>query len=94
MTSPFVLGMNLGEEKFIHAVLYINGMSANIGTNVNLNAILVQISVYIGNSEDYTENTLCEGSPFLSADFDDYYDLYYSQNASSIGLEAWCNLPG
>ena len=57
-----------------------------------------QVNVYVGNSPDWHENTLCPGGPFLDPDLKDYYDLKAEISgwpmSEAYGFEAWCNLEG
>ncbi len=72
------------------------------GTSQKFYWHLQEVSIYIGDSEDYTKNTLCDGSPFLKLYDDESYvgrggtfkydPNIYNENRG--GFEAWCNLHG
>ena len=103
VASEFSIGFDIGVTKYVHAVLFLQASKNNsIGQNDDSelqNSTLTQIYVYVGDSSVYSENTMCDGSPYLDADFDDYADNFAVTNqgvamSPAFGLESWCNLEG
>lgn len=81
--SQYILGIDLGQSYFVHAILVVESM---IDYFSNVENYFSDFDIFIGeDGADFTANTQCPGSPFLPA-------------ATTIdwpfGLEVFCNLPG
>ena len=59
--------------------------------------------LYIGNDQDYNNNQLCSGSPFMTVDPVGSNGWYWDERTESgrspgyvwtFGVEAWCNQEG
>ena len=95
-----MLGYDHGEEKFQHAILFIQDLLSGYPNTPNdladrPNFYTLNWTVYVGNSPIWSENPACPGGPHLNS-FADYFDDSGVANANvpSFGFEEWCNLPG
>ena len=50
--------------------------------------------VHIGDSPVWSENPVCPGGPFLSSDYDDFYNEVAKADVSAYGFTVWCNMLG
>ena len=70
-------------------------------SNSDKMSYLQNVSIYIGDDPDnYENNQLCDGSPFLKIDDENNYSVDLDTNNSgnekpwNYAVEAWCNLEG
>ena len=82
--TEYAIGVDLGETKFVHATLFVNDIRGQYVGNFDDDELLLyylsQVYVYVGDSETYSENTVCPGGPYLDENLDDYYDEYADVN--------------
>ena len=104
----FILGLKFRQTQFIHAIVLAQDMFDTWFTEaVDETNLFQNYSIYIGDSSDYTRNSLCVGSPFQSftSSRSYHYSAYADQNDLDpygkgrgkvwpFGAEHWCNLEG
>ena len=56
--------------------------------------LMRSIEIYIGNEPNWYDNPKCDGGPYLSDNFEDYFDPLLNKMVPSYGFEAFCNMPG
>ena len=98
----FVLGIDLGQPSFVHAVLAVQALdyAGNHGRNNQSDhkSQLLNVEIHIGNSSDWSQNPKCAGGPFLDPDDPDVW--YYCTGTDGEmdlwpnGIEQWCNMEG
>ena len=106
-----IIGFDFSEAVFMHAILYaqdtiVCNWAASVGSSY-LKNFFQKFEIYIGNSDNYLENTKCTGGPFLDASESSSYELNqkgfddgddpFGQGFGMVwpfGKELWCNLEG
>ena len=70
-------------------------------SDIDKKSYFQNVTLYVGNDADNaTNNTPCQGSPFLDiTDISNYFDDPCTYNNSNLkpwkyGFEVWCNLEG
>ena len=74
-----VLGFKFNDPVFMHAITIVADMFNGISyAHSNTNELLQNYDIYIGENENYSQNTRCAGGPFLKINdpnsyvFDDF----------------------
>ena len=98
--DPFVTTIDHSVEVFVNAVLLVLDVRAGKLGSRPLTTLdkyyASQWDIYVGNSPVWSENTKCNETPFLEANYQDRYSTWTTPNKDvpDYGFEAWCNLPG
>lgn len=97
-----VLGFDLRKSMMVHAVLVMQDHYGGQSNSHTTETEYVQnFSLFIGDSQDWRENTMCPGSPFMKYEagsdgwyYDERTQFHTPGYVWAYGKEAWCNTSG
>ena len=70
-----ILGFDFKASVFMHAITHVADLMTKWKSfkDNDVEKLYQNYNIYIGDSVDYTDNTKCEGGPFLNVDDIDSY---------------------
>ena len=73
--NQFVLGIDLGQSFFQHAINFVQDMLEGLWANepygtTNVCHYFQNFRIYIGDNSDWSKNAECAGGPFMTLDAD------------------------
>ena len=70
-----ILGFDFKESVFMHAITHVADLRSKRPSyeDSDVSKLYQNYNIYIGDNVDYTDNTKCEGGPFLNVDDIDSY---------------------